>query len=42
MTSSKIILYQTQGSDITIDVVIENDAVWLTQNQIGFLLRYFF
>ena len=37
MNKSEIILYQTQDSDITIDVVVENENIWLTQAQIGFL-----
>ena len=37
MNKSKIILYQTQESDITIDVLVENDTVWLSQSQMGML-----
>ena len=34
---SEIILYNTKDSDISIDVLVENDTVWLTQSQIGVL-----
>ncbi len=34
---SQIILYQTQDSDVTIDVFVENETVWLTQSQMGML-----
>ena len=34
---SEIILYRTQDSDISIDVLVENDTVWLTQSQMSIL-----
>jgi len=37
MNKSELILYKTQDSDITIDVLIDKETVWLTQAQIGFL-----
>ena len=37
MTKSEIILYKTQDSDISIDVLVENDTVWLTQAQMSTL-----
>jgi prophage maintenance system killer protein len=37
MNKTELILYQTQDSDITIDVLVENETVWLTQAQMGML-----
>ncbi|MDR0332312.1 MAG: virulence RhuM family protein [Dysgonamonadaceae bacterium] len=37
MNKSEIILYQTQDSDISIDVFVENETVWLSQSQMGML-----
>jgi hypothetical protein len=37
MEKNEIILYQTQDGDISIDVVMENETVWLTQNQMSLL-----
>jgi hypothetical protein len=37
MTKSEIILYKTQDSDIIIDVLVENENIWLTQAQMGTL-----
>ena len=39
MNKSEIILYQTKNCDISIDVLIENDTVWLTQSQMGMLFE---
>jgi len=33
----EIVIYQTQERDISIDVLVENESVWLSQAQIGFL-----
>ena len=33
----EIILYRTKDSDITIDVLVENETVWLTQTQMSIL-----
>jgi len=33
MDKGEIILYKPQGDSITIDVLIENETVWLTQTQ---------
>ena len=35
---SEIIFYRAQDSDISIDVLVENDTVWLTQSQMSMLL----
>ena len=32
---SEIILYRTKDSDVSIDVLIENETVWLTQSQMA-------
>jgi hypothetical protein len=37
MEKNEIILYQTQDGDISIDVLFENETVWLTQAQIALL-----
>jgi hypothetical protein len=37
MNKSELVIYRTPDSDISIDVMVENDTVWLTQAQIGFL-----
>jgi len=37
MESKDIIIYKTQDSDISINVLVENDSVWLTQSQMGLL-----
>ena len=37
MNKSEIILYKTQDSDITIDVLVDKETVWLTQEQMGML-----
>ena len=37
MNKTELILYKTQDSDITIDVLVENESVWLTQSQMGML-----
>jgi len=37
MNKTELILYKTQDSDITIDVLVENESVWLTQSQMGLL-----
>jgi len=34
---SEIILYQTPDSNVSIDVVVENENIWLTQAQIAIL-----
>ncbi|MDR1761441.1 MAG: virulence RhuM family protein [Bacteroidales bacterium] len=37
MNKSEIILYQTQDNDILVDVLLENETVWLTQAQMSIL-----
>ena len=37
MNKTELILYKTKDSDITIDVLIDNETVWLTQAQMGML-----
>ena len=37
MDKNEIILYQTQDGAINLDVVVENETVWLTQAQIAML-----
>ena len=37
MESKDIIIYKTQDGDISINVLVENDTVWLTQSQMGLL-----
>jgi len=37
VNKNEIILYQTKDNDIKIDVLVENDTVWLTQSQMGML-----
>jgi len=37
MNKTELILYKTQDSDITIDVLVDNETVWLTQAQMGML-----
>jgi len=37
MEKNEIILYQAQDRDVSIDVIMENETVWLSQTQIGFL-----
>ena len=39
MNESEIILFKTEDSDISIDVLIENETVWLTQKQMGILFE---
>ena len=41
--SSKIIIYQNKEGNIKIDVRLEEEIVWLTQNQMGinFFLNMF-
>ncbi|CDE43483.1 putative uncharacterized protein [Clostridium sp. CAG:768] len=36
---NKIIIYQTQDGQTKIDVRIENETVWLTQNQMAELFQ---
>ena len=36
---TEIILYRTQDSDVSIDVLVENDTVWLTQSQMSMLFK---
>jgi hypothetical protein len=35
--NKELILYKTQDGDITIDVLVENESVWLSQSQMGLL-----
>ena len=35
--SSEIIIYENQEGNIKIDVRLENETVWLTQEQMGLL-----
>ena len=35
----EIILYKTKDCDISIDVLIENETIWLTQSQMGVLFE---
>jgi hypothetical protein len=37
--NSEIILYQTQDGQIKIDVLLEDETVWLTQNQLSELFQ---
>jgi hypothetical protein len=37
MNKSEIILYKTQNSDIIIDVLVDNETVWLNRQQMAFL-----
>jgi hypothetical protein len=37
MQSKELILYKTPDGDITIDVLVENESVWLSQSQMGLL-----
>ena len=37
MNKAELILYKTQDSDIVIDVLVDNETVWLTQAQMGIL-----
>jgi hypothetical protein len=37
LEKGEIILYKTKDSDISIDVLIENETVWLTQKHMGML-----
>jgi hypothetical protein len=39
MNKGEIILYKTKESEITIDVLVENETVWLTQSQMGILFN---
>ena len=39
MNKSEIILYKTKDFDISIDVLVENETVWLTQKQMGMLFQ---
>ena len=39
MNKSEIILYKTNDNDISIDVLVENETVWLTQDQMGMLFE---
>jgi len=39
MNKTELILYKTPDSDITINVLIENETVWLTQEQMGMLFE---
>jgi len=39
MNQNEIVLYQTKDCDVTIDVLIENETVWLTQSQMGMLFE---
>ena len=39
VNKGKIILYNTKDSDISIDVRLENENIWLTQAQISFLFE---
>ena len=38
MNKSELVIYRTPDSDVSIDVVVENENICLTQAQIGFLL----
>jgi hypothetical protein len=35
MNKGEIILYRSQGDDVAIDVLVESETVWLTQNQMA-------
>ena len=37
MNTKDLVIYQTQEGDISINVLVENETVWLTQVQIAFL-----
>ena len=39
MDKGEIILYQSQDGTTNLDVVVENETVWLTQNQMGLLFQ---
>ena len=39
MDKGEIILYRPQGDDVTIDVIVENETVWLTQAQMAELFE---
>ena len=36
-SKGEIILYRTKDNDISIDVLVENETVWLTQTQMSIL-----
>jgi hypothetical protein len=39
MNKGEIILYRAKDGDISMDVLIENETVWLTQSQMGVLFE---
>ena len=39
MNKSELVIYRTPDSDISVDVRLENENIWLTQAQIGFLFE---
>jgi hypothetical protein len=39
MNTKDLVIYQTQEGDISIDVLVENDTVWLTQIQMAQLFE---
>jgi prophage maintenance system killer protein len=39
VSKGEIILFKTKDSDISIDVLLENGTVWLTQDQMGMLFQ---
>jgi hypothetical protein len=39
MNTKELVIYQTQEGDISMDVLVENDTVWLTQKQMGLLFE---
>jgi hypothetical protein len=39
MAKENLVIYQTPEGDISIDVLVENETVWLSQNQMGMLFQ---
>jgi hypothetical protein len=39
METRDLVIYRTQEGDISIDVLVDNDTVWLTQSQMGMLFE---
>lgn len=37
MSNSEILIYQSQDGKLKVDVVLENETVWLTQDQMSTL-----
>jgi hypothetical protein len=37
MDTKDLVIYQTQEGNISIDVLVEKDTVWLSQSQMGLL-----